>query len=212
VLSRLWALIRYGIAAKLYLLTAISLAALLILAAASIHFASQTKLASERLYREGVLGIQAVTQLEVLFEQHRALITAAPAELDRGRLRNSRQAADAVNALIDGSVRTELSQGETANGRLLAQIAAQVPKLREAGGRVLMLADSFAQDKALEVSQGDYSQVANIIQGALQRWCQVQIRTVDREVSQLSKVSNDLILWVAASALVAFVLIGPVTL
>jgi hypothetical protein len=212
VLSRLWALIRYGIAAKLYLLTAISLAALLILAAASIHFASQTKLASERLYREGVLGIQAVTQLEVLFEQHRALITAAPNELDRGRLRNSRQAADAVNALIDGSVRTELSQGETANGRLLAQIAAQVPKLREAGGRVLMLADSFAQDKALEVSQGDYSQVANIIQGALQRWYQVQIRTVDREVSQLSKVSNDLILWVAASALVAFVLIGPVTL
>jgi diguanylate cyclase (GGDEF)-like protein len=212
MLSRLWALVRYGIAAKLYLLTAISLAALLILAAASIHFASLTKLASERLYREGVLGIQTVTQLEVLFEQHRALITAAPAELDRSRLRNSRQAVDAVNTLIDGSVGTELARGGTADGKLLAQIAAQVPKLRKAGDRVLMLAESFAQDKALEVSQGDYSQVANIIQDALQRWYQAQIRTVDREINRLSKVSNDLILWVVASALVAFVLIGPVTL
>jgi diguanylate cyclase (GGDEF)-like protein len=212
MLSRLWALVRYGIAAKLYLLTAISLAALLVLAAASIHFASQTKLASERLYREGVLGIQTVTQLELLFEQHRALITAAPAELDRSRLQNSRHAVDAVNTLINGSVRTELSRDETPNGRLLAQIAAQVPKLRKAGDRVLMLADSFAQDKALEVSQGDYTQVADIIQDALQRWYQAQIRTVDREVNRLSKVSNDLILWVVASALVAFVLIGPVTL
>src|SRR5450755_3520445 len=107
MLSRLWALVRYGIAAKLYLLTAISLAALLVLAAASIHFASQTKLASERLYREGVLGIQTVTQLELLFEQHRALITAAPAELDRSRLEKSRRAVEAVDSQIDRSVLAE---------------------------------------------------------------------------------------------------------
>src|ERR1700687_4048128 len=104
MLSRLWALVRYGIAAKLYLLTAISLAALLVLAGASIHFASQTKLAAERLYREGVAGIQTVTQLEVLFEQHRALITGAPAELDRNRLRKSRHAVEAIDVQIDASV------------------------------------------------------------------------------------------------------------
>jgi diguanylate cyclase (GGDEF)-like protein len=212
MLSRLWALVRYGIAAKLYLLTAISLAALAVLAAASIHFAGQTRFAAERLYGEGVLGIQTVTQLEVLFAQHRALITAAPAELDRSRLRNSRQAVEAVNTLIDGSVQTELSRGGTPDERLLTEIAREVPKLREAGDRVLMLADNFAQDRALEVSQGDYSQAANIIQGALQRWYQAQIRTVDREVQRLSKASNDLILWVVASTLIAFVLIGPVTL
>src|SRR5471032_1626743 len=137
MLSRLWTSIRYGIAAQLYLLTAVSLAALLILAAASIHFANQTKLAAERLYREGVAGIQVVTQLEVLFEQHRALITAAPAELDRSRLRKSRQAVEAVNTLIDGSVQTELSRGGTPDERLLTEIAREVPKLREAGDRVL---------------------------------------------------------------------------
>jgi diguanylate cyclase (GGDEF)-like protein len=212
MLSRLWTSIRYGIAAKLYLLTAIALAALLVLATASIHFASQTKIAAERLYREGVVGIQAVTRLEVLFEQHRALITAAPAELDRGRTQISRQTVEALDALIDASVQTELSQSSAPRRSLLLEIAAQVPKLKQAGDRVLMLADSFAQDKALEVSEGDYSQAANIIQSALQGWYQEQIRTVDREVSRLSKASNDLILWVITSALVAFVLIGPVTL
>jgi diguanylate cyclase (GGDEF)-like protein len=212
MLSRLWALVRYGIAAKLYLLSAISLTTLAVLATASIHFAGQTRFAAERLYGEGVLGIQTVTQLEVLFAQHRALITAAPAELDRSRLRNSRRAVEAVNTLIDGSVRTELSRGETPNESLLTEIAGEVPKLREAGDRVLMLADNFAQDRALEVSQGEYSQAANIIQGALQRWYQTQIRTVDREVQRLSKAANDLILWVVASALMAFVLIGPVSL
>src|SRR5450631_1411902 len=179
MLSRLWALVRYGIAAKLYLLTAISIAALLVLATASIHFATQTKLAAERLYREGVTGIQTVTQLEVLFEQHRALITAAPAELDRGRLQNRQQAIEAVNKLINKSVLTELSQGDTPKGILQTEIAVQVPKLREAGYRVLMFAENFAQDKALEVSQGDYSQSANVIQTALQGWYQEQIRTVD---------------------------------
>ena len=211
MLSRLWTSVRYGIAAKLYLLTAIALAALLVLATASIHFASQTRFAAERLYGEGVAGIQTVTQLEVLFTQHRALITAAPAELDRHRLQNTRVAVEAVNARIDASVWAKpLASGKP--GELLTEIAAQVPQLREAGDRVLMLANSFAQDKALEVSQGAYSEAANIIQNALQAWSHEQIRTVDREVNRLSKASNDLILWVIASALIAFVLIGPVTL
>jgi diguanylate cyclase (GGDEF)-like protein len=212
VLSRFWTSIRYGIAPKLYLLTAISIAALAVLAAASLHFAGQTRFAAERLYSVGVVGIQTVTQLEVLFAQHRALIIAAPAELDRSRLRNSRRAVEAVSILIDGRIQTELSRGATAEGSLLTEIAAQVPKLREAGDRVLMLADNFAQDQALEVSQGDYSLAANSIQRSLQRWYQVQIRTVDREIDRLSEASSDLVLWVIASALVAFVLIGPLAL
>ncbi len=212
MLSRLWTSVRYGIAAKLYLLTAIALAALLVLATASIHFANQTGFAAERLYREGVVGIQAVAQLEVLFEQHRALITAAPAQLDRSRIQKSRQAVEALNARIGASVQTQLSRSDATREILLQQIAAQVPKLSQAGDRVLMLADNFAQDKALEVSEGDYAQAANIIQGALEGRYQEEIRTVDREVNRLSQASSGMMLWVVASALVAFVLIGPVTL
>lgn len=212
MLSRLWTSVCYGIAAKLYLLTAIALVALLVLATASIHFASQTRFAAERLYREGVAGIQTVAQLEVLFEQHRALITAAPAQLDRSRIQKSRQAVEALNARIEASIRTQLSRSDATKEILLQQIAAQVPKLSQAADRVLTLADNFAQDKALEVSEGDYSQAADIIEGALQGQYQEQIRTVDREVNWLSKASSGLMLWVVASALVAFVLIGPVTL
>jgi hypothetical protein len=133
MLSRLWASLRYSIAAKLYLLSGISVIAVAVLAAASVHFAGQTRFAAQELYREGVVGIQTVTQLEVLFEQHRALITAAPAELDRHRLRNTRQAVEAVNSLIDKSVHAELSARDALDRRLLTEIAVQVPKLREAG-------------------------------------------------------------------------------
>ena len=212
MLSRLWRSIRYGIAAKFYLLTAIALAALVVLAAASTHFASQTKVAAERLYGEGVLGIQAITELAVLFEQHRALITAAPALLDRSRIRDSRLAVAGLNARIEESVQTQLSRSDATKEILLQQIAAQVAKLSQASDRVLMLANNFAQDKALEVSEGEYAQAANIIQGAMAGRYQEQIRNVDREVSRLSKASSGLMLWVVASAFVAFVLIGPVTL
>src|ERR1035437_8507104 len=161
---RLWTLVPYGIAAKLYLLTAISIMALAVLATASIHFASQTKFAAGQLYREGVVEIQKVSELRVLFEQHRALITAAPAELDRGRLQKTRKAVEAVNARIEATIHAESSQQEAPREGLLSQIAVEVPKLMVSGDRVLMLAYNFAQDKALEVSQGDYSQAADNIQ------------------------------------------------
>ena len=212
MLSRLWTSVRYGIAAKLHLLTGISLVALAVLAAASIHFAGQTRYAAERLYREGILDIQTVTQLEVLFEQHRALVAAAPAELDRKRLQRTRLAVEAINTIIDRRVEAVRSRAEASSNKPFTVIMAQVPKLRESGDRVLMLAENFAQDKALEVSQGEYAQAANAIRNWLQVWYQDQISNVDIEVSSLFRASNDLILWVIASALVAFVLIGPVTI
>ena len=212
MLSRLWTSIRYGIAAKLHLLTGISLVALAVLAASSIHFAGQTRDAAKRLYREGVLDIQTVTQLEVLFEQHRALVAAAPAELDRKHLQKTRLAVEAINTIIDRRVAAAQSRAEASDNKPLAVITAQVPKLRKSGDRVLMLAENFAQDRALEVSQGEYAQAANSIRNWLQVWYQDQISNVDIEVSSLSRASNDLILWVIASALVAFVLIGPVTI
>ena len=212
MLTRLWKSIRYGIAAKFYLLTAVALVALVVLAASSTHFASQTRAAAERLYGEGVLRIQTVSELEVLFEQHRALITAAPALLDRSRIRDSRLAVASLNARIDESVRAQLSRSDATREILLQQIAGQVPNLIRAGDRVLMLANNFAQDKALEVSEGDYAEAANVIRGALEGRYQEQIRNVDREVNLLSKASSGLMWWVIGSALVAFVLIGPVTL
>jgi diguanylate cyclase (GGDEF)-like protein/PAS domain S-box-containing protein len=209
MLLRFSAMVRYGIAAKLYLLTAISIVALAVLATASIHFANQTKFAAGRLYQDGVVGIQKETQLEVLFEQHRGLITAAPAQLDRGHLEKSRQAIEILNSRIEASV---VAEHDSPNDGLLSQISVEISKLRESGDRVLRLANNFAQDEALEVSQGDYAQAADNIEMALKRRHTQQIGAMDREVNGLSKAANDLIWWVIAATLTAFVLIGPVTL
>src|SRR5664279_5599897 len=208
MLSRLWTPIRHGIAAKLYLLTTISLAALAVLATVSIHFANETKLAAGRLYQEGVLGVQKVAELEVLFEQHRALIQAAPAELDRGHLHKSQQSVELLNSRIAQN----LAGLNPPNERFLSQILAQVPALTESGDRVLKLADNFAQDQALEVSQGSYSQAANIIERVLKDWNQQQSTAMNREVAGLTTAAEDLNWWVIIAALTAFVLIGPVTL
>lgn len=212
MLPRLWRSVRYGIAAKLYLLTVISIIALAVLAIASIHFANQTKFAASRLYQEGVVGIQLVSALEVLFEQHRALVTAAPAELDRGRLENIRQAVEAVNARIRAIVQVESSQPSGLGVAFLPQIAVEVPKMTVAGAHVLALAYNFAQDKALEVSQVEYAQAADKIRETLTSWYQKQLAAVDSEVNGLTKAANSLTLWVIGAALVAFVMIGPVTL
>lgn len=208
MLARLWTLIQHRIAAKLYLLTIISLAALAVLATVSIHFANQTESAAGRLYQEGVIGVRHVTQLEVLFEQHRALIKAAPAELDRVQLHKSRQSVELLNSRIA----TILTERSPWNDRFLSQIETEVPALTESGYRVLRLAENFAQDEALAVSQGSYSIAAQIIAGVLKDWNQEQIGAVDREITGLTTAAQDLNWWVIAAALTAFVLIGPVTL
>lgn len=212
MLPRLWRSVRYGIAAKLYLLTVISTIALAVLATASIHFANQTKFAASRVYQEGVVGIQTVSALEVMFEQHRALVTAAPAELDRGRLENIRLAVEAVNRRIRAIVQVESSQQSGLSADFLSRIAAEVPKITVSGDRVLALTYNFAQDKALEVSQGDYAQAADKIRETLTGWYQKQLAAVDNEVNGLTKAANALTLWVIGAALIAFVMIGPVTL
>lgn len=208
MLVHLWTLIQHRIAAKLYLLTIVSLTALAILATVSIHFASQTKLAAGRLYQEGVLGIRNVTQLEVLFEQHRAMIKAAPAGLDRARLQETRQSIEMLNVRIA----TILADRAPWNNRFLSRIEAGIPALAESGHQVLKLAENFAREEALAVSEGSYSIAAQTIAGVLEDWNQEQIGAVDRETTRLTKAAQDLIWWVIAVAITAFVLIGPITL
>jgi diguanylate cyclase (GGDEF)-like protein/PAS domain S-box-containing protein len=210
--SRFWIAIRYSIAAKLYMLTLVSVGALAVLATASTHFANQAQIAAGKLYLEGVEGVQKVTHLEILFEQHRALITAVPAELQRARIRQIQQTVADLDERIDGSLLAVGAQRDAGIQQLLQEIGADVPKLKQSGHRVLMFADNFAQDQALAISQGDYSQAADNIRSALRVWHQDQITSVNREVDGLASAAHNLTWWVVAAAVTAFVLIGPLTL
>ena len=201
---RFWSVVRHGIAAKMYFLTLVALASLGALVYASIHFAEQTELAAERLYGEGVVGLQQAALVGVLFEQHRRMVEAAPAELDRNRLGVSRA------ALADLTIRLKASIKEgSATDKWLKVVASEIPMLEAAGMEVLRLAENFAQDKALEVSQGAYGQAANRIDGSLQQLRKDRIAAVNIEVGNLSKAAQSLIEWVILSALLAFVVIGP---
>jgi diguanylate cyclase (GGDEF)-like protein len=204
---RFWTVVRHGIAAKMYLQTLVALAALTTLVYASIHFADQTKWAAERLYGEGVVGLQQAASIEVLFEQHRRLVEAAPAEYDRDRLRASNTSIIDIGARLDIGV--SVGSGKD---RWLKAIAGEMPMLKAAGAEVIRLADSFAQDKALEVSQGAYRQSADRIADALHHLREGRIFAVNAEVGNLSKAAQSLTQWVILSALLAFAVIGPLGL
>jgi diguanylate cyclase (GGDEF)-like protein len=204
---RFWTVVRHGIAAKMYLQTLVALAALAALVYASIHFADLTKRAAERLYGEGVVGLQQAASIEVLFEQHRRLVEAAPAELDRDRLRASNTSIVDIGARLDIGV--SVGSGKD---RWLKAVAGEMPMLKAAGAEVIRLADSFAQDKALEVSQGAYRQSADRIADALHHLREDRRSAVNTEVGNLSQAAKSLTQWVILSALLAFAVIGPLGL
>jgi diguanylate cyclase (GGDEF)-like protein len=201
---RFWTVVRHGIAAKMYLQTLVALAALAALVYASIHFADQTEQAAERLYGEGVVGLQQAASIEVLFEQHRRLVEAAPAELDRDRLRASNTSIIDIGARLDIGI--SVGSGKD---RWLQAAAGEMPMLKAAGAEVIRLADNFAQDKALDVSQGAYRQSADRIAEALHQLREDRRSAVNTEVSNLTKAAQSLTEWVILSALLAFAVIGP---
>jgi diguanylate cyclase (GGDEF)-like protein len=202
---RLWSAVRHGIVAKMHLLSFMAVAAVATLSYASIHFAQQTEQAAARLYGEGVVSLKQEALVEVLFEQHRRLVQASPAELDRVRLRASRAALAEVDLRLGASI-----NDSQATDKWLKAVALELPMLQAAGMEVLRLAENFAQDKALEASQGAYEQVAGRIEELLRRLREERVAAVNSEVGYLAEAGKSLTVWVILSALLALAVIGPI--
>src|SRR5205085_5896920 len=122
-----------SIAARLYLSNIVSLLAVAVLAIAAIHFATRTNTAAGDLVQSGVFELQRESEFEILFQKHRRLVQAAPAELDRARLAVGLAALERTNRditrVLDG-----VATGDTAiANRFLRIIGADFPKLRQAG-------------------------------------------------------------------------------
>jgi diguanylate cyclase (GGDEF)-like protein/PAS domain S-box-containing protein len=201
-----------SIAAKLYLSNIASLAAVAILVISSVHFATRTKTAASDLVQSGVLELQRESELEILFQQHRRLVQAAPAELDRSRLQLSQAAVERTNVAIKRFLAEAAANQVPIAEPFLATIGAELPRLQQASAEVFMLAHNFAQDQALHVSQDAYGEVAERIAGSLKNWRNVQLASVDHELVRLSGAARTLTVWVSLSGLAAFISIGPVGL
>src|SRR5579872_5285191 len=83
---------RLGLAAKLYLLAALSTLAVAILAGSSLHFARVTEAAAAQLSGKAFKTVENSALLQSLLAQHRQIIESAPAEVDRNRLEASQRA------------------------------------------------------------------------------------------------------------------------
>lgn len=207
-----WHGIWNSIAAPLYGSNTASLIAVLILAITSIHFADRTDSAARYLYQTGVVELQKESHFEIIFQRHRRLVQAAPAELDRGRL----QAGRAEVAMASSQLRQFLYEVGRDNTSIAYQfvesIAVALPTLEASSGRVFELAYNFSQDEALSVSQGVYAETADRIERNLSDWRNAQLLLSDLELSRLSNAAHALTGWVTLSALIALFLIGPVGL
>jgi diguanylate cyclase (GGDEF)-like protein len=201
-----------SIATRLYLSNAVSLVAVAVLAIASVHFATRTKTAASDLVQSGVLELRRESEFEILIQQHRRLVQAAPAELDRSRLALSEAVLDRTNSDIKQFLAEAAANPAPIANRFLATIGAEFPKLEQAGSDVFLLAHNFAQDQALRVSQGEYGEVAERIAGSLKTWRNAQLASLDHELAGLSGAARTLTIWVTLSGLAAIILIGPVGL
>src|SRR5919202_4487862 len=85
---------RFGIAAKLYCVAALSCAAVAVLAWSPFHFSRITELAARHLYENDFADVLKSARLEVLLERHRRLVESAPSEFDQARLRENRRKLD----------------------------------------------------------------------------------------------------------------------
>jgi diguanylate cyclase (GGDEF)-like protein len=212
VLARGWRRARSSIAAQLYSSNTASLLAVLILAVASIHFARRTETAANYLYKSGMMELQIESRFEILFQRHRRLVQAAPAELDRPRLDASHVELLNADAQLQIILRDVGQDTMSVANRFVAIIRTDLSTLEEAGARVFELAHSFSQDEALRVSQGTYAETADRIERSLSEWRNAQLEMSNLELSRLSTAARALTGWVTGSALVALLLIGPVGL
>src|SRR5215475_11415176 len=99
---------RQTVAARLYLLIGLAVAALLLVIAAAVVGSGDMVAAGERLHERGVQGLDEAFRLAVLFERQRGLVSRAPAETDLERQQAYRATFDSLNDQIDkGRARLE---------------------------------------------------------------------------------------------------------
>jgi diguanylate cyclase (GGDEF)-like protein len=203
---------RLGVAAKLYLLAALSTLAVAILAGSSLHFARVTEAAAAQLGGKAFKTVESSARLQSLLAQHRQIIESAPAEVDRTRLEASQREFIAKSSELFTLIKQiDRDEDDGVARQLEEQITDGLPALIRAGQEVMFYAYNFAQDKALE-SAAAYARVADDLEEKIHRYRSHQIAVANATVSALFDGARALLFWVSISAFVALVMIGPLGL
>ncbi|MEA3024994.1 MAG: hypothetical protein QOF91_279 [Alphaproteobacteria bacterium] len=203
---------RPGIALKLYCVAGLSAIAVAVLSTSAYHFARVTQTAARSVYHEGFPGLESSTRLQTLLEQYRRIVETAPAEVDRARLKLSErammQSAGQLLALIQ---HLDELQSDPVSDAIEKQFADKLPQLLDLGRQVMFYAYNFAQDKSLEYA-AQHAKVADEVQDLIRAYRDHRMNIANSAVQVLFANAETLIIWILASAIAAFILIGPLGL
>jgi len=183
---------RLGIKAKLYGAAVLSIIAVVMLSAASIHFARLTDSAADRFYYEGFEGVESSTQLHGLLEQHRRIVESAPAEVDRERLDASRRAMIERNGQLDTLLSNlVLRKSDSKIDAIESELVKKMPELVRAGQEVISYAYDFAHDKAVDAATA-YAATADEFERLIGDYRKRQLALAHEDVLRLSQNARQL--------------------
>ena len=209
ILTKSW---RPGIAFKLYCVAGLSAIAVAVLSISAYHFARVTETAARSVYHTGFPGLEQSTRLQTLLEQYRRIVETAPAEVDRERLKASERGMSQRAAELSTLIKELLDHpSDPVSDSIEEQFAQKLPQLIGLGQKVVFYAYNFAQDKALE-SAAQHAKIADELQKLIQTYRARRMKIADSAVATLLESAESLIIWLTASALAAFILIGPLGL
>ena len=179
-------LARLSIVARLYLLLALATLALFLVIGASVIGSNRMVEAGRLLHDRGALGIEEASHLALLFERQRGFVSRAPAETELDRQKKYRAGFVALNAELDATLTRLAPLVATAAQDKVPQLAALFQTLRKQAVAVFDFAESFVQDKAIEVLNGPFSEANMQIETTLTALLNSVRNTADEQVVELS--------------------------
>jgi methyl-accepting chemotaxis protein len=149
----------WTIRAKLIALMILMCTAVAALSAAAVRGAQEMADAGASLYRDALPAFEHGSRLTILLERERGLVARAPAEMDLGRQAEFRKEfaanLDKIAVTLGDIATTATAEAQTT----LKAIEGGVADMRKAAEKVFKFSESFAQEQANEVLNGDYAAI-----------------------------------------------------
>jgi PAS domain S-box-containing protein len=200
-----------SIAARLYLVIGLSTIALITVIGAALVGSGEMVTAGHNLHDRGAVAIKETSRLSFLFEEQEQLVTRAPAEIDRDRIRKYRARFDDIGPELSDALSHFAPLADTLVKNSPARLAGLFRLFQAHAGTVFDFAEDFLQEKAIDAYDGPVSAAVAQIDEVMDELTRAAAAAADAEVAALSRAREKMIEKIAgASALgiVAFTGLG----
>jgi methyl-accepting chemotaxis protein len=197
-----------GITTKLYLVVVFAALALLLVAATAFIGSQRMVDAGGRLHDRGAVGIAQASNLALLFERQRGLVSRAPAETDLQRQAALRDRFQALSGELDATlVRIEglVAEGERDKLHALAKLFAA---LRKEAKAVFDFSENFVQDKAVEALDGPFAAIEKQLDVAFAELLATIRSNADAEEVGLSGAGAAMMMLIGIGLFVGILIVG----